>query len=98
MSAKKEARQRAVEQQILQYRSVVEYLSTKTAVASIPRSNQVCVEAMLLKGGWKLAGGSWTKDGQALDLIEAGKKEFGAQYDRLRREHLKTQVKNFTEG
>lgn len=98
MSAKKEARQRAVEQKILQYKAVVEYLSGKSDVASIPRSNQVCIENVLLKAGWKLLGGSWAKDGQALDLIKAGIKEFGEQYDRLRREHLKTTVKNFTEG
>jgi hypothetical protein len=96
MSAKKEARLRQVEEQILQYKAVVDYLATKkTDVASIPRSNQVCIESMLHKGGWKLLGGSWCKDGQTLNLIEAGKKEFQAQYDRLRAEHLRKTVKNF---
>jgi hypothetical protein len=98
MSAKKEARLRAVEQQILQYKAVVDYLATKTVVASIPRSNQVCIENVLLKARWKLLGGLWSKDGQSLDLIKAGIKEFGEQYDRLKREHLRKTVKNFTEG
>jgi hypothetical protein len=98
MSAKKDARLRAVEQQILQYKAVVDYLSGKTDVASIPRSNQVCIEKVLLKGGWKLLGGSWAKDGQSLDLVKAGIKEFGEQYDRLKREHLRKTVTNFKEG
>ena len=98
MSAKKEARLRQVEEKILQYKAVVDYLRPKTDVATIPRSNQVCIETMLLKGGWKLLGGSWAKDGQTLDLIQAGIKEFGAQYDRLRAEHLRKTVANFKEG
>jgi hypothetical protein len=98
MSAKKEARLRQVEEKILQYKAVVEYLSKKSDVASIPHSNQVCIENVLLKGGWKLLGGSWCKDGQKLDLIQAGIKEFGDQYDRLRREHLRKTVKTFKDG
>jgi hypothetical protein len=98
MSAKREAKQREAEQRILQYKAVIEYLRTKTDVAAIPRSNQVCIENVLLKGGWKLLGGSWAKGGQSLDLIRAGIKEFGDQYDRLKREHLKTTVQNFMEG
>lgn len=98
MSLKKELRLRAVEERILQYKAVVDYLATKTDVAAIPRSNQACIESMLQKGGWKLLGGSWAKDGQTLNLIEAGKKEFQAQYDRLRAEHLRKTVKNFKEG
>lgn len=98
MSAKKEAKQRQAEQKILQYQAVVEYLRSRSDVAAIPHSNRVCIENVLLKGGWKLLGGSWCKDGQKLDLIQAGIKEFGDQYDRLKREHLKTTVKNFKEG
>jgi hypothetical protein len=98
MSAKTEARLRAVEEKILQYKAVVDYLATKTDVASIPRSNQVCIETVLLKGGWKLLGGSWAKDGQTLNIIQAGIKEFGEQYDRLKREHLRKTVKNFKDG
>lgn len=92
---KKELRLRAVEQKILQYKAVVDYLATKTDVSSIPNSNQVCIETMLQKGGWKLLGGSWCKDGQSLNLIQAGIKEFQAQYDRLRAEHLRKTVKTF---
>lgn len=98
MSAKQEARLRQVEEKILQYRAVVDYLRTKTEVSTIPRTNQVCIESVLMKGGWKLLGGSWRKNGQAMGLIQAGIKEFGDQYDRLRREHLRKTVKNFTEG
>lgn len=98
MSAKREAKQRQAEERILQYKAVVEYLRTKTDVAAIPRSNQVCVEQMLVKNGWNIQDGSWVKNDQALNLIEAGIKEFGEQYDRLKREHLKTTVKNFKEG
>jgi hypothetical protein len=90
MAKKVEARQRAVEQKILQYKAVVEYLSGKTDAASIPRyPTSTCIETTLLKGGWKLLDGSWCKDGQTLNLIEAGIKEFGEQYDRLKREHLR---------
>lgn len=98
MSRKSEARQRAVEEKILQYKAVVEYLSGKSDVATIPRPNQACIEQVLLKGGWKLLGGSWAKDGQVLDLIKAGIKEFQTQYDRLRAEHLRKTVKTFKEG
>jgi hypothetical protein len=98
MSAKKEARQRAVEQKILQYKAVVDYLSAKKDVSAIGPSNQVCIETVLRKSGWILLGGSWCKGGQALNLIQAGIKEFGEQYDRLRRAHLKTTVQNFKDG
>jgi hypothetical protein len=53
---------------------------------------------VLRKSGWILLGGSWCKGGQALNLIQAGIKEFGEQYDRLRRAHLKTTVQNFKDG
>jgi hypothetical protein len=98
MAKKTEARQRAVEQKILQYKAVVEYLVAKADVASIPRSNQICVESMLVKAGWTRQDDSWRKDGQKLDLVQAGIKEFGDQYDRLKREHLRRTVTNFTEG
>lgn len=98
MSRKSEARQRAVEEQILQYKAVVEYLSVKSDVAAIPHRNQVCIEQVLMKGNWTRLNGSWCKDGLALDLIQAGIKEFQVQYDRLRADHLLKTVKSLKEG
>jgi hypothetical protein len=99
MSAKKTERlQKQVEDRIGQYKLVVEYLSKKTSVDSIPLANRACIVDVLRQGGWKPVGELFTKGGKTLDLIEAGKLEFKEQYDRMCAEHLLATVKSLTEG
>lgn len=99
MSARKrEAQQRAAENQILQYRAVVEYLSKKTDPSTLPPNNIHAISRVLIQGGWTPVGGEWTRGEHRLNIIEAGKIEFQEQYDRLRIAHLKRTIPGFKEG
>ena len=98
MSAKCDARLRQAEQRILQYKAVVDYLATKTDPATIPDSNKICISNVLVDNGWLFDGSQWKKGEFTGNLIQAGIKEFGEQYDRLRKAHLRTTVGTFKEG
>lgn len=87
-SKKVERLQRQVEEQIGQFKAVVDYLSKKTDVAAIPLSNRVCITEVLLQGGWKPSGDLFVRGDRKLNLIEAGKLEFKDQYDRMCAEHI----------
>jgi hypothetical protein len=97
-SRKREAQQRAVEQQILQYKAVVEYLSKKSDPATLPPNNIRGISRVLLEGGWTPSDGAWCRGEHKLNIIEAGKIEFQEQYDRLRVAHLKRTIPGFKEG
>lgn len=95
MSKKQERLLKEAEEKILQYRAVVDYLSKKKDVSEIPVANQVCIVDVLRQGGWKPDGDMFVKGDQRLNLIEAGKIEFKAEYDRMRQDHLVRTVKVF---
>ena len=95
-SRKELKRQQEVESKILQYKAVVDYLSTKTDPAQLPPNNVLAISRILIEHGWQpLQDDTWSKEGKVTGIIEAGKQEFQTQYDRLREAHLRTSVHNF---
>lgn len=100
MASRKEIkRQQETESKILQYKAVVDYLSNKTDPAQLPVNNTLAISRILIEHGWQPEkNGLWSKETMVMNIIQAGKQEFQAQYDRLRQAHLQQSVKNFKEG
>ena len=92
-------RQQEAESKILQYKAVVDYLSTKSDPAQIPVNNTLAISRILIEHGWQpKKNGLWSKETMVLNIVQAGKQEFQTQYDRLRQAHLVATVKNFKES